>query len=170
MWNSGSQKLSNAGLCDKGSGIYATGKWINWRTQVGVLEAKISIAKRVLTNLVDSTDGLKIGLMVFNNNQGAVIKTGTVLSRTYTATIKDMSGIFSGTTNTTNKYALMSTIAEVEADSWTPLAESLFESMRYFQGLQSAFTNTTYTSPITSGCEPNFVILVTDGMSTQDRR
>ncbi len=172
MWNSSSKKLSNAGVCANGSGMYATGNWINWRSSGGPVEPKINIAKRVLKNLVDSTQGVKFGLMVFNNNQGGTIFSATVGASTYVATVKDMDAIFSGTT--TNRNALLSSIDGIVANSWTPLAESLFEAMRYYQGGSSAFANTVgltggrYTSPITSSCQTNFVIIITDGMSTQD--
>ena len=55
--------------------------------------------------------------------------------------------------------------------TWTPLAESLFEAMRYYSGGPRAFINNPaiHTSPIEYSCQKNYVILITDGMSTQDR-
>ena len=169
MWNSSANKLSNAGACEKGSGIYATGNYINWRTPAtGTTEKKIDIAKRVLTNLVKSTQGVKIGLMIFNGNQGAKIHSATVLSKSYVALVKNMDNPFS-TTGITNREALVSSVSAITPDSWTPLAESLYEAMMYYKGSPSAFTNASYTSPIVAGCQANFVILLTDGMSTEDR-
>jgi len=172
MWNSGSKRLTTSGACSNGSGIYATGNWINWRGQQGVLRPKIDIAKSVVTNLLDSTFGIKIGLMIFNNNQGSKIYSASVGGSTYVATVKHMDDIFSGTT--TNRQALVTAVSNIDADSWTPLAESLFEAMRYYRGGPSAFANSTgitgglYTSPIEAGCQKNYVVIVTDGMSTQD--
>lgn len=165
QWNSGSNRLQTSGACARGTGIYALGNWINWRNLIGgVPEPKIDIAKRVLTNIVQNTSGVRFGLMVFNGNQGSILRT----YNSYTASIKDMEAIFSG--STTNRTALGDAISPIVTDSWTPLAESLFESMRYYQGGASAFTSgTTYTSPILEACQANYVVLVTDGMSTQDR-
>ncbi len=163
QWNSGSRRLQTSGACASGNGIYATGNWINWRSAVGAPEPKIDIAKRVVTNIVQSTSGIKLGLMEFNNNQGARLRT----YNSYTASIKDMDAIFSGTT--TNRQALVDAIAPITATSWTPLAESLFEAMLYFKGAASAFNSpTVYTSPIEGACQQNYVVIVTDGMSTQD--
>ena len=175
QWSGFLRRLTTAGACAFGSGIYATGNWINWRGQiVGTPTPKIDIAKRVIQNLVSSTSGVKIGLMVFDGNQGGDIFSATVSASTYVATVKDMDAIFTGTT--TNRAALMTAVGTITASSWTPLAESLFEGMRYYQGGQSAFANTvglsgsplTYTSPIEASCQKNYIVIITDGMSTQD--
>ena len=172
QWNSGSRRLTTAGACASGSGIYATGNWINWRDQAGTDTPKIDIAKSVIQNLISSTSGVKIGLMVFDGNQGGDIFSATVSGSTYVATVKDMDDIFTGTT--TNRQALVSAVGTINANSWTPLAETLFEGMRYYQGGASAFANTvgitsgTYTSPIEASCQKNYIVIITDGMSTQD--
>lgn len=176
MWNSSAKTLQNDGTCkNSGSGgIYATGNWVNWRSQAGTPQPKIDIAKRVVTNLIASTQGLKIGLMVFNNNQGGSIFSASALGSTYVATIKDMDAIYTAASATTNRYAMMQAVSQITANAWTPLAETLYEAMRYFQGGASAFTNTVgltsgkYTSPITASCQANYVVIITDGMSTQD--
>jgi type IV pilus assembly protein PilY1 len=140
------------------------GNWVNWRSLTGgTPESKMDIAKRVVQNIVQSTAGIRFGLMVFNNNQGGKLR----VYNSYTASINDMDAIFTG--STTNRTALVNAITPIVADSWTPLAETLFETMRYYQGGASVFNSpTTYTSPILEACQKNYVVLVTDGMSTQD--
>lgn len=169
QWNSSSRRLTTAGGCANGNGIYATGNWVNWRQQVGSPRPKIEIAREVVTNLVNSTFGVKFGLMVFDTtgSQGSEIRTATVSGSTYTATVKDMDAIFSGAT--TNRQALVTAVSGITASGWTPLAESLYEAKSYYKGEASAFNSVTYTSPIEAECQKNFVIIVTDGMSTQDR-
>ena len=91
----------------------------------------------------------------------------------YESTVKDMDAIFSGSYK--NRQALADTIQTLSASGNTPLAESLFEAMRYFKGEAPAFGATigvsggVYTSPIDYGCQKNYVIFVTDGMSTADQ-
>ncbi|WP_231875399.1 pilus assembly protein [Desulfuromonas sp. DDH964] len=68
----------------------------------------------------------------------------------------------------TNRDALLQVIDGLKAESYTPLAETLFEAMRYFKGEKSAFRSNTYTSPITASCQQTYVILITDGMPTKD--
>ncbi|MBN1755091.1 hypothetical protein JW877_02655 [bacterium] len=54
--------------------------------------------------------------------------------------------------------------------TWTPLGEAYYEVTRYFAADQGYFTNRNYAAhdPIIYGCEKNFVILLTDGESTED--
>ena len=68
----------------------------------------------------------------------------------------------------------MPPIDELTASGYTPLAEILYEAGLYFKGAQSYFNWATstqkvqYTSPIEYYCQKNYVILMTDGMSTMD--
>jgi len=65
---------------------------------------------------------------------------------------------------------LHAAIGGLTAETWTPLAETLYEAGLYFQGKNSFFNpGTTYTSPIQNYCQRNYVILITDGESTKDR-
>ncbi len=148
---------------------------------------KIQIAKDVLTELVANAANVKIGLMRFDtgthvNEEGKTVKDnegGEFLSSPvdgldYVSTVKDMDAAHSSTK--TNRAALQSVISSLTAGGYTPLAESLLEAGRYFQGAGSAFSNTiginssaVYTSPIDLRCQKNIVILVSDGMSTKDQ-
>jgi type IV pilus assembly protein PilY1 len=63
-------------------------------------------------------------------------------------------------------------IENIEPTSWTPLGEALYESIRYFQAVTSAYNNGTGYSgkdPIQYWCQKNFVLIITDGESTRDR-
>jgi len=163
-------KLRTSGTCGGGSSSYALGNYINWLTATGPPRVKMDVAKEVLTDLVTSTSGVRFGLMLFNTDQGGHIAgVGDSYGWSgYDGYISDMDTIFTGTT--TNRTALINTINNVNPTTWTPLAETLFESMRYYQGGTTAFNGSyTYTSPIEYSCQMNYVILITDGMSTQDR-
>ena len=55
--------------------------------------------------------------------------------------------------------------------NWTPLAETYYEAIRYFEATQSAYNSgVDYSNhdPIQYRCQKNFVILITDGESTKD--
>ncbi len=150
--------------------VYATGNYVNWllgrRGDEENIEykTKIEIAKEVIEQLVTTTAGVNFGLMKFNSEDGGAFVT----DNGYTTTVEDLSESFSA--DLTNRDAFLRTLNTIEADGWTPLAESLYESARYFRGEQSAFTpGLSYTSPITASCQANYVILITDGMSRHDR-
>ncbi len=103
---------------------------------------------------------------------------------TYVSTIKEMDTIFptgnSGnaacidTSKCTNRDALMTTVDTLTSAGATPLAETMLEAGRYFSGGAPAFGATVgvssgkYTTPVVSTCQKNYVIFVTDGMSTAD--
>ncbi len=108
---------------------------------------RIDVAKEVLTNLIDTTMGVRFGLMVFNFQQGGriVAPCGT------------------------DKATLKAQIDAATASGWTPLAETLAEAGLYFAGKPSWFNSGTYTSPMQERCQKNFIIVMTDGEPTKDR-
>lgn len=163
-------RLRTSGVCSGNSGSFALGNYINWLNASGGLRSKMEVAKEVLTNLVNTTSGVRFGLMVFNqSNGGHIAGVGDSYGYSgYDAYVKDMEEVFSGTT--TNRTALVNTINNVDPSTWTPLAETLFESMVYYKGARTEFNGSyVYSSPIQYSCQKNYVILITDGMSTEDR-
>ncbi len=161
------------------SGTYQTGNYVNWLNTVGGSTAKITIAQNVVKDLIASTHGVRFGLMQYHptgsgSNQGAEFIAQSYLGSTYTTTIQDMDDPYTGSSTTTNRYALMAAVTALTANGDTPLGESLFEAMRYFQGGAPGFGSTvgvsggTYSSPIQYGCQKNYVVIVTDGMANSD--
>ncbi|WP_429886508.1 pilus assembly protein [Geoalkalibacter halelectricus] len=140
---------------------YVTGNWANYRAQV-VDETKIQIAKRVVKDVVAANPGVRFGLMRFNFENGGRFAT----SGTYTAYVDDLNEIWQG--GTTKRTKFYEAVDNLTAEGWTPLAETLFEARAYFRGLPSVFNSGTYTSPMQAHCQNNYIILVSDGMSTRD--
>jgi type IV pilus assembly protein PilY1 len=182
----GNVYVKSNGYCYSRSSTYyyATGEYIDWlnltssgdeilegttiETCTTSYERKVDIAKEVVSDLIGSTSGVNFGLMGFNTYEGGSFRSRRIDSVTFTSTIQDMDEIHSGTT--TNREALLEIVDNIDYDDWTPLAETLYEAKTYFAGETSAFNSgTKYTSPITSLCQSNYIILITDGMSTQDR-
>jgi type IV pilus assembly protein PilY1 len=125
------------------------GNFMNYDASgIGEWRTRISVAKDVLTGLINQTDDVNFGMMVFNYDQGGrlVAPCGT------------------------SKSSLLSTVAAAQPSGWTPLAETLAEAGLYFAGMPSWYnSNTTYTSPMEQRCQKNYIILMTDGEPTQDR-
>ena len=67
-----------------------------------------------------------------------------------------------------NRATLRTEVNGLTAHTWTPLAETLYEAGLYFKG-EHFFDPNSYASPVLYWCQKNYVILITDGMSTQDR-
>ena len=163
-------RLRTSGTCSSNSGSYALGNYINWLAGGGGTRSKMEVAQEVLSDLVNSTSGVRFGLMIFNSDEGGHIAgVGDSYGYlNYDAYIQDMDTIFSG--SVTNRDAYVNTVNNITPSTWTPLGETLFEAMRYYKGGQTAFNGSyTYTTPIQYACQKNYVILITDGMSTQDR-
>jgi type IV pilus assembly protein PilY1 len=130
------------------------GNYLNYMQITGgsQTQPKLGLAKGIIQSFVNTTDGVRFGAMIFNNNEG-----GRLLRE-----IRDM------TSN--NRADLHGAIGGLTADTWTPLAETLYEAGLYFKGADSYFNpGTKYTSPVQYYCQRNYVIVITDGESTNDR-
>ena len=125
-----------------------TGNYMNYvESGVGATESRIDVAKEVITDLINTTTGVRFGVMRFNNDQG-----GRVVAECGT-----------------DKSTLITEIANITADGWTPLAETLAEAGLYFAGKDSWFNSgVTYTSPMQERCQKNYIIIMTDGQPTED--
>jgi type IV pilus assembly protein PilY1 len=125
------------------------GNYLNFLVSgLGENRSRISVAKDVLTDLINTTTGVRFGMMVFNYEQG-----GRVVAPCGT-----------------DKATLLSRVASASADGWTPLAETLAEAGLYFAGKHSWFNSgVTHTSPMQERCQKNYIIIMTDGEPTKDR-
>lgn len=163
-------RLRTTGACSGTSGSFAIGNYINWLSASGGMRSKMDVAKDVVTDLLNATSGVRFGLMIFNqSNGGHIAGVGDHYGYLdYDAYVQDMDAVFSGTV--TNRQALVSTMNNIEPSTWTPLAETLFEAMNYYKGQRTSFNGSVeYSSPVQYACQKNYVILITDGMSTEDR-
>ena len=136
--------------------------WIFWHatsTERSSLptSTRIEVAKEVMTNYINSagTGSVRLGLMKFNyhSSDGG----GSIVS-----SISDLT--------TASKSSLISAVNAIAPDSNTPLAGSLSEAWRYFQGVKKCYGGLdVYKSPIQYWCEKNFVVIITDGEPWADR-
>jgi len=146
-----------------------TGNYRNYLVEIGGSESrrKLDIAKEVVGQFVMGTFGVRMGAMVFNESEGGRIHHDTV--NNYHTFIRDM-GEDETDPAYANRLALRDALLAIDAETWTPLAETLYEAGLYFRGEASYFNpGVTYTSPITHWCQKNYVIIITDGESTKDR-
>jgi len=122
------------------------------------LEPKISIAHRVVNDFLTNVTGVRFGVMTFWYGNHSAFDTTT--GSRGAAMVAEV-----GSDITLMKIAVNGIVADFD----TPLGDALYDAGQYYKGLR--LTNgTTYTSPIQLSCQPNFVILVTDGMQTSGAR
>ncbi|MDH3445182.1 MAG: VWA domain-containing protein, partial [Deltaproteobacteria bacterium] len=110
------------------------------------MEPKIVIARRVITNIINNTNGVNFGVMKFTNNANQGQGGGGMVATIGTA-----------------KSTMVTAINGINPSGFTPLGEQLDDAGRYYKGL-ALRNGQTYASPIQYACQPNFVILMTDGL------
>jgi type IV pilus assembly protein PilY1 len=120
----------------------------------GTFRVRIKVTS-VPTGLIQDTwDRVRYGVMHFNTSEGGYIKQ--YITDKYTET---------------DVQKMIDNINNIIPSTWTPLGESLYEATRYFRAMDSYFNNGTKYSnndPIKYTCQQNYVIVLTDGESTQD--
>ena len=151
-----------------------TANYMNWYHDSSLAtedRERIDIAKEVINNIVNANPNVDFGLMAFNTNNSSGPHGGRVVQ-----------GITENMTDT-QRTTLNTTISSINADTWTPLCETMYEAYRYFSGGQiyygddqsspnpprdmSVENNGNYISPI-GDCQQVYVILMTDGEPTND--
>jgi type IV pilus assembly protein PilY1 len=142
------------------------GNFINWYYGPLALAKRLGVMQDVTINLLDQVSDVNVGLMRFNRQDG-----GPVIHA-----MEDVA---------TARTPMQTKIAELPADGWTPLSETLYEAGLYYMGRTIDFGNqndpastdpaarnpstpTAYNSPIEMACQKNFVVLLTDGQPSRD--
>jgi type IV pilus assembly protein PilY1 len=163
LTNNGHYEGYTSASCSSGNRTLRTGNYRNYLASIGGSEylTKLTIAKRVINDFLDTIYGVRLGVMVFNapvTVNGISDSEGGRLQ----SSIKSL--------DTTTRSQLKTDINNITAETWTPLAETLYEAGLYFKGGSSYFNSgVVYTSPIQFHCQRNYVIIITDGDSTRDR-
>ena len=119
------------------------GNYLNWLacSSCSNTDLKINIAKQVITNLLGSVSGVRFGIMDFYNP--ADLPEG--------ATMIAPIG--------TDTDTMIRAVNAISPNGNTPTGEALRDVGKYFSG-----TFSSYSSPIQYSCQPNFVIIISDGM------
>ncbi|HEX9875821.1 MAG TPA: PilC/PilY family type IV pilus protein [Gammaproteobacteria bacterium] len=142
------------------------GNYINWFYGPTATSTRIQVMKDVSTSLLNSVNGVNVGLMRFNNNEG-----GPVIHA-----MEDIS---------TARSAMQTKINNLPASGFTPLSETLYEAGLYYMGGNVDYGNvgdpdlsvaesrivgnpSTYDSPLELSCQKSFIVLLTDGAPTLD--
>jgi type IV pilus assembly protein PilY1 len=149
--------------CSSTNRSLRTGNYRNYLASIGGNEylPKLTIAKTVIKDFLSTVNGVRVGFMVFNR-----VVTINGVSETEGGRIQSTIKSLTDTTRT----QLKTDVDNIVAETWTPLAETLYEAGLYFKGGPSYFNSgVNYTSPIQYHCQRNYVILITDGESTRDR-
>ncbi len=101
-------------------------------------ETKLDVAKRVIGNFINNVQGVRFGVMTFNQSPPGAAMVSPI---------------------GTDKATIVNAINGIVPGGGTPLGGQLRDAGHYYSGIFGG-----YPSPIQYECQPNFVILITDGM------
>ena len=96
-------------------------------------KTRLQIAKDALSDLVAATNGVRFGLMVFNQNATQAAGNNSEGANVASA-IKRMGNGPTDLPAYNNRTTLINAINAVTASAQTPLTESVYEAYRYFSG------------------------------------
>tara|TARA_R110000737_G_scaffold329143_2_gene344141 strand:- start:4841 stop:8410 length:3570 start_codon:yes stop_codon:yes gene_type:complete len=158
-------------------------RWHHGETIAQTLTSRMEIAQSSIANVVKSAPSVDFGLQVFNLNYGDA------------ATQQNGGRVAFGIQNMTDtsEAKLLNIVNnQLTAETWTPLCETLYEAQQYFAGKSIDFgdddkdiswytgnapprdlsiensTTKKYISPFNDCTSKAFVILITDGVPTND--
>jgi type IV pilus assembly protein PilY1 len=146
-----------------------SGNYMNYTYGPTFNRPKIDVVKEVANDLLDSVNGVNVGLMTFNDSLGFLVGSqgGYVLQP-----IADI---------TTSRAALQASINALGTDAFTPLSETMYEAALYMSGRtwdygdpdsvassMSSSDPTSYQTPVEFACQKNYIVYLTDGEPTRD--
>ena len=149
--------------------IYS-GNYLNWYYGPVTTSTRLQLVKDAATNLLNTINGVNVGLMRFNTSEGGPV-------------------IYAMEDIATARTGMTTAINNLPASGWTPLSETLYEAQQYYAGRnvdfgdanginygpivsvansRSSGNSGVYNSPIEFGCQKNYIVLLTDGEPTID--
>jgi type IV pilus assembly protein PilY1 len=131
-----------------------------------IMDSRINIVQNTATAILNSIEGINVGIMRFNNNDGGPV-------------LLDLTDL------DTNRASILATINGIPSGGNTPVSETVYESARYWRGLPAhygelinenptdpnALVSTApeiYEQPTSKACAKNFNVVLTDGQPTSD--
>lgn len=110
-------------------------------------EYRMEVAKSVANKIISEVNDVRFGISKFYDEHG-----GAVIANC-------------GAT----EEQLESAVKSLDAETWTPLAETYYEITRYFRGMKGIWgSKPNFTSPVQYRCQKNFTVIITDGQPTRD--
>ena len=175
-YNSGPWRTTTANAINwndvgQGYSLYH-GNYLNFLSTAGTTstQSRLNVVRGVLTSMLNSTSGINASLMRFDD-----VTTSANDGGYFMFPMQDVAD---------NRASINTTLNTLTAQGYTPLAETLYESMLFFRGDAVNFGNSTspdtndagvmdaggtiYESPVEFQCQKNFVIMLTDGEPTYD--
>jgi type IV pilus assembly protein PilY1 len=168
FWGDSTQEIAwGASPANETYTLYS-GNYLNWMAGPTAFSTRLEIVQDVATALLDSINGVNVGLAYFNRNTDSTNNGGRIAYA-----VEDIE---------TARGPIQSAVNALAPDGNTPLSETLFEAAQYFAGRRVVYGEpnrsvaasreptdpSLYNSPMNYDCQKNYIVLLTDGEPTQD--
>ena len=130
---------------------------------------RLQTVKNVAKEVIEENPGMNYGLTILGSWQNGNLRSSNI-GGTVIEACKDRSAENPDSSTASYSGSIYQSIDGLTASTWTPLAEALYEVTRYYRGLSTSYSNTSFPgpSPIQYRCQQNFAIVLTDGFPTYD--
>ena len=167
-WGGAGDEISWADQHNDETYTLYSANYLNWIQSPAVVKTRLEVVQDVSTTLINSLNGVNVGLMYFNQSQGDDVGSqGGLVAHA-------MQNV------ATARADIVSKINALTAETWTPLSETLYEAALYYSGGDVSFgvdsvgdarlpaDSGQYLSPINGTCQQNYIVYLTDGEPTLD--
>lgn len=165
-WGTSGQQIAwGASPANETYTIYS-GNYLNWAYGPTGFKTRLEIVQDVATDLLDSINGVNVGLMTFNRNNDDSDNGGWV--------VYPMENI------DTSRTPIQDAVRSLTPTGFTPLSETMYEAAMYYSGGRVTYGDASvaesrdpsdsalYDSPFEYDCQKNFIVYLTDGEPTRD--
>ncbi len=170
---------------------FQTGNFMNFLQLTGGPggnRPRFGLSTGIIHSYINTTSGVRFAVMAFNrdkdgntvrNNNGAEYVSGdsrdNPLTTPWDAVGGQLLGFSGGRPGFVDEFKngkteVFNDLAKLTNDSWSPLAETLYEAGVVYQNGRSILTGTYYSSPtlVQYYCQKNYVLIISDGVPTKD--
>ncbi len=161
---------------------FQTGNFMNYMQLTGGpggSRPRFGLQNGILRSYINTTSGVRFAVMTFNrdkdgntvrNNNGTEFVSGDERDNPLVTPWDAIGGKLLGFVdeNKNGKTDLFNALSGYKNDTWSPLAETLYEAGVYLRGEKSLITETQYTSPVQYYCQKNYILFISDGDPTKD--
>ena len=163
--------------CGGGKRDYQTGNYRNFLqiSGPGGSRSRFGLANGVIHSYVDTVNGVRFGVMAFKRDSaGNIVKYDSVNKLEYVfgdarddALDADGGQVLGFVDESKNgKTSLFGKLATLKNDSWSPLAETLYDAGIYIQTGKDALSRPIVQYP----CQKLYILIISDGKPTKDNR
>ena len=159
---------------------FQIGNFMNYMQLVGGpggSRPRYGLQNGIIHSYINTTGGVRFAVMTYNQDKdGKTVKWdgNSKLEYVFGDSRDDPLDAIGGKLlgfvdeNKNGKNDFFNTLSGYKNETWSPLAETLYEAGVYLRGEKSAITKTQYTSPVQYYCQKNYVLIISDGDPTKD--